>query len=473
MSGRLTILPKKTYCPWNPANVERVLRDERLERERLEKEHSLVHEKERSKKRQRRREDESEGQHEQQQGHINLFPEAVKQANGSTTGTSATTIINPGSETNGVLAVPLGGEEANNRKYGKLPFYMRPSPVGGESRDVDDYENNEVVAKNNAQHAIRNGVFRGGSTSSNAVTGDVITSAIMADQYRHREESRKQKTDPTTRFMSSSKNNHTQQQPQIQQKPGGAVATNEAVISQQATTHNLDKETHGSKSHFRRKRSRSRGHDGSENKKSKKRYHRGREDRGGSPLLYSDDGNDVASSSSSLSDNNSSTASSSSSLSSSSSDRRSHHHHHRSSRTKHKKQKSLKKCARKSHSKQQHESPSLRSKEDHHQRKKEKDKRKKRRHGRDESGNSAKDRSKRRRRGRHSSERSLKYEGCENNDDQRFVQNGNGPLSADEISNDTRKKVGELEELRRRRHAREAREMERERQVLMPSGGIL
>lgn len=28
MSGRLIILPKKSYCPWNPENVERVLRDE-------------------------------------------------------------------------------------------------------------------------------------------------------------------------------------------------------------------------------------------------------------------------------------------------------------------------------------------------------------------------------------------------------------------------------------------------------------
>ena len=33
MSGRLVILPKKSYCPWNRDNVERVLRDEkRLER---------------------------------------------------------------------------------------------------------------------------------------------------------------------------------------------------------------------------------------------------------------------------------------------------------------------------------------------------------------------------------------------------------------------------------------------------------
>jgi hypothetical protein len=28
MSGRLIILPKKSYCPWNPRNVQRVLRDE-------------------------------------------------------------------------------------------------------------------------------------------------------------------------------------------------------------------------------------------------------------------------------------------------------------------------------------------------------------------------------------------------------------------------------------------------------------
>ena len=29
MSGRLIILPKKSYCPWAPQNIERVLRDEK------------------------------------------------------------------------------------------------------------------------------------------------------------------------------------------------------------------------------------------------------------------------------------------------------------------------------------------------------------------------------------------------------------------------------------------------------------
>ncbi len=38
MSGRLIILPKKSYNPWNPQNTERVQRDERLHKERIEKE---------------------------------------------------------------------------------------------------------------------------------------------------------------------------------------------------------------------------------------------------------------------------------------------------------------------------------------------------------------------------------------------------------------------------------------------------
>eukprot|EP00566_Odontella_aurita_P032408 CAMPEP_0113587434 /NCGR_PEP_ID=MMETSP0015_2-20120614/34900_1 /TAXON_ID=2838 /ORGANISM="Odontella" /LENGTH=56 /DNA_ID=CAMNT_0000493081 /DNA_START=44 /DNA_END=211 /DNA_ORIENTATION=- /assembly_acc=CAM_ASM_000160 len=38
MSGRLIITGKKSYCPWRPENVERVLADERRERERLQRE---------------------------------------------------------------------------------------------------------------------------------------------------------------------------------------------------------------------------------------------------------------------------------------------------------------------------------------------------------------------------------------------------------------------------------------------------
>jgi hypothetical protein len=37
MSGRLVILPKKSYCPWNPKNVARVDRDEREHQEKLDR----------------------------------------------------------------------------------------------------------------------------------------------------------------------------------------------------------------------------------------------------------------------------------------------------------------------------------------------------------------------------------------------------------------------------------------------------
>ena len=77
MSGRLIILPKKTYCPWNPKNVERVLRDERL------------HAEEQAKQQQDNQLDQSKArlqalkknhnQSEESSGHVNLFaPEEEK-----------------------------------------------------------------------------------------------------------------------------------------------------------------------------------------------------------------------------------------------------------------------------------------------------------------------------------------------------------------------------------------------------------
>ena len=47
MSGRLIILPKKSYNPWKPENVERVLRDERLERERKQRNAEYVQQRQR------------------------------------------------------------------------------------------------------------------------------------------------------------------------------------------------------------------------------------------------------------------------------------------------------------------------------------------------------------------------------------------------------------------------------------------
>ena len=36
MSSRLIILPKKSYCPWKPENVQRVLRDQEQHRREAE-----------------------------------------------------------------------------------------------------------------------------------------------------------------------------------------------------------------------------------------------------------------------------------------------------------------------------------------------------------------------------------------------------------------------------------------------------
>ena len=88
MSGRITILPKKTYCPWKQENIERVLRDERLERERIEKESSDVAKHKQQQRLQydsRRDGDDGRGdgdansndeESNEEKGNINLFPEA-------------------------------------------------------------------------------------------------------------------------------------------------------------------------------------------------------------------------------------------------------------------------------------------------------------------------------------------------------------------------------------------------------------
>ncbi len=146
MSGRLIITTKKSYCPWNAANVERVLRDERLERERLERQQSEEHQ---SLKRQHEHE---EGE---VQGHINLFPEAreaeIRLTHGSTDD------IERKSSNNGVMPVPLGGDELNYRKIGKVPFYMR-------------------AQSQSEQHSAYRGIHE---NRSGAATSDEITDSLM------------------------------------------------------------------------------------------------------------------------------------------------------------------------------------------------------------------------------------------------------------------------------------------------------
>lgn len=118
MSGRLVILHKKSYCPWKAENVERVLRDERLEAERLERENGIVakHESElRSLARLR-------GQpptNEPVPQHVNLFQDEEEKNLKEVVGeTEKKTFVA------GIMPVALGQTELKTRGD-KRPFYLR------------------------------------------------------------------------------------------------------------------------------------------------------------------------------------------------------------------------------------------------------------------------------------------------------------------------------------------------------------
>eukprot|EP00984_Skeletonema_dohrnii_P030278 scaffold21663_cov148-Skeletonema_dohrnii-CCMP3373.AAC.1 len=173
LSGRLIITTKKSYCPWNAANVERVLRDERLERERLV--------------RQQQQSEENQSHHthlekREPQGHINLFPEA-REAEIRLTQVNTNDVEK--NDSNGILNVPLGGDESNNRKNGKVPFYMQ-----AQSQQEETYDKSSYL-----------GIRR---SRSGAAPADKITDTLMRDQFTSREEYRKQKNDPMSRFYDDS-----------------------------------------------------------------------------------------------------------------------------------------------------------------------------------------------------------------------------------------------------------------------------
>ena len=110
MSGRLVILPKKTYCPWKPENIERVLRDERLERERLEKERKRSTDNDEDLRRPRGEERTTTRNDE---GHINLFPEAKDAELNLLRGELKCA---PPLPVDRIPDAPLGGDEAARRK---------------------------------------------------------------------------------------------------------------------------------------------------------------------------------------------------------------------------------------------------------------------------------------------------------------------------------------------------------------------
>lgn len=160
MSGRLIILPKKSYNPWKPENVERVLRDERLERERQAQLEDADRKKQsedrvellKKRKRDGGSNDDGAGSRGGSKGgrsdcgadhavtgedaaleHVNLFADeekammekAVAGAEGSA---SEADKKKKGPSSSGIMPVYLGGEEAARRRGEKaIPFYLRPS----------------------------------------------------------------------------------------------------------------------------------------------------------------------------------------------------------------------------------------------------------------------------------------------------------------------------------------------------------
>jgi len=187
MSGRLVILPKKTYCPWKPENVERVLRDERLERERLERE-----------AKQNQSQSTSTlvrtGTNNNDDGHINLFPEAKDAELNLIRSTTNKTVS---SAVDYIPDAPLGGDEAMRRKSGMVPFYMRSS------RSNDNNNSLHSSTTGGGRYDNNGSSFRLGDVRKK-YNADVITEQITRDQYARREDDRKERIDPMNQFFKSS-----------------------------------------------------------------------------------------------------------------------------------------------------------------------------------------------------------------------------------------------------------------------------
>lgn len=374
MSGRLIITTKKSYCPWNAANVERVLRDERLERERLEKQQS-----EDNQSLQQQHEHE-EGE---PQGHINLFPEAREAEIRLTPG--ATDNIDKKNSNNGVLPVPLGGDESNNCKIGKLPFYMQARSQSKQQQKYHDIS---------AYRGMR-------GNKSIAAPSDEITDGIMRDQFASREEYRKQQNDPMNRFYvdSSSAVKNVYADREISSRTQHDMRSNCSATSPQGMKHSLESQ------------SQERGLAKFRKRKSNR----------------SEDWEDVSSSSSS------------SALSSSTSSRDCR-------RRKRRRRHENKKERSSNHSSSSHHGSRHRRKNSplHSKKKRRKDKKSKRKHRSKDRGKDDGDRQER----HHSSSSPF------------------APPSNIDLKECKKSDTHQLDDMRRRRHAREAREMERQRQIM-------
>ena len=180
MSGRLIILPKKSYNPNKPENVERVLRDERLERER-QAQLDEADEKKRSEDRVQllrtkrrkigarsndrgvdgsRADDGTTDTRNTDDGagtgttleHVNLFADEEKaMMEKAVSGDGPVSTADKTKQSSaGIMPVYLGGEEAARRRGEKtVPFYLQPSaqskPLGGDGTSTSKHVEAEAL----------------------------------------------------------------------------------------------------------------------------------------------------------------------------------------------------------------------------------------------------------------------------------------------------------------------------------------
>jgi hypothetical protein len=141
MSGRLIITNKKSYTPWNAKNTERVLRDQRIERERAEKEELKAEE-----KRNRERilfmkkqkygkhlnaatETAEEDKHVESLRHVNLFEEEEKNQMQNILGSKEKKVCT------GIMPVFLSNSKQADQDDERRNFYQRRNVL---SAEVDD-----------------------------------------------------------------------------------------------------------------------------------------------------------------------------------------------------------------------------------------------------------------------------------------------------------------------------------------------
>eukprot|EP00557_Chaetoceros_sp_GSL56_P004475 CAMPEP_0176500302 /NCGR_PEP_ID=MMETSP0200_2-20121128/13451_1 /TAXON_ID=947934 /ORGANISM="Chaetoceros sp., Strain GSL56" /LENGTH=190 /DNA_ID=CAMNT_0017898905 /DNA_START=61 /DNA_END=629 /DNA_ORIENTATION=+ len=153
MSGRLIITNKKSYTPWNSKNVERALRDERIQREKEEKRELAARQKRNEERilwmKQQKCKESDKGLHCKLHGeddvvqssdesmelrHVNLFEKEEKRCLDVATAASTTDEIQQTSRSRGIMPVYLVETRKEEEQINDL-FYKRKDIL---RKDVDD-----------------------------------------------------------------------------------------------------------------------------------------------------------------------------------------------------------------------------------------------------------------------------------------------------------------------------------------------